>query len=109
MNQERDQELALSRGLQLAYRDEQHEPLYGSNEALIRQVPLAVLLLLLLLGPPVDAAQGGFGISLASHRWPEAEAAAVEAAGHHLGTCRNVSKIEDDISKPHLMGPLSSR
>lgn len=69
-NQERDQELALSRGLQLACRDEQHEPLYGSDEAPIRQVPLAVLLLLLLLGPPVDAAQGGFGISLASHRWP---------------------------------------
>ena len=44
-NQERDQELALSRGLQLAFRDEQHEALYGSDEALARQVPLAVLLL----------------------------------------------------------------
>ena len=67
--------------------------LYGSDEAPVRQVPLAVLLLLLLhLGPPVDAAQGGFGISLASHRWPEAEAAAVEAAAHRLGTCRNVGR-----------------
>ena len=69
-NQECDQELALSRGLQLACRDEQNEPLYGSDEAPVRQGPLVVLLLL-LLGPPVDAAQGGFGISLANHRWPE--------------------------------------
>ena len=44
-NQERDEELALSRGLQLACRDEQHEPLHGSDEALARQVLLAVLLL----------------------------------------------------------------
>ena len=69
-NQECDQELILNRGLQLACRDEQHEPLYGSDEALARKVPLAVLLLLLLFGPPVDAAQGGFGISLARHWWP---------------------------------------
>ena len=42
-NQERDQDLGLSRGLQLACRDEQHKPLYGSNEAPIRQVPLAFM------------------------------------------------------------------
>ena len=41
--------IALNRGLQLACRDEQ---------------------LLVLLGPPVGAARGGFGISLASHWWP---------------------------------------
>ena len=44
-NQERDQEPALSRGLQLTRREKQHEPLHGSDEALARQVLLAVLLL----------------------------------------------------------------
>ena len=50
------------------------------------------MLLLLLLGPPVDAAQGGFGISLASHRWPEAKAAAVEAAGGRLCSRGNLGR-----------------
>ena len=40
----------------------------------------------------MDAAQGGFGISLTSHQWPEAKAAAVEVAAHRLGTCRNVGR-----------------
>ena len=45
-NQERDQEHALSRGLQLVCRDEQHEPLYSSDEALVRLVDVVDNLLL---------------------------------------------------------------
>ena len=54
-----------------------------------------------MIGPLVDTAQGGFGISLASHRWPEAKAAAVEVAGHHLGTWNTAERQQERHEEHH--------
>ena len=84
--------------MQLACRDEQHEPLNGSDEAIARQVPLGELLLAQSnLHRPHEAVVRGQQLA-----YP-----AQPVGGGDLGLVLDEADVINlDISKPHLMGPL---
>ena len=105
--------------MQLVRRDEQHEPLDSSDEVLARLVLLGGLLVAQLnfhsshvavirgqqLAHPAQPVGGGdLGLIL-----DEADIIDLQVlmafSGHWIDL--DISKIEDDISKPHLLGPLS--